>query len=141
MPVVIDPRPLHVLLARRGLPFISLALLALLTYLALQMEAPAGLGGAGWRALVVFALCLVLWVSQLLPLSVTSLLGLALLPMLDVLPASEAYAMFGNSAVFFILGAFILAAGVMKTGLSEHLALAVLGRFGGSPRGLRERMW
>ncbi|MDT8376968.1 MAG: DASS family sodium-coupled anion symporter, partial [Mariprofundaceae bacterium] len=136
MAVIIDQSPLHVLLARKGFPFAALLVLAAITYLLLQQQEPEGLSVNGWRALIVFGLCLVLWVSQLLPLQVTSILGLALLPLLGVLPAGDVYAMFGNKAVFFILGAFILAAGIMKSGLSEHLALAVFDRFGADPRRL-----
>ena len=128
-----DFRPIHVLAAYRSVPFVALLLLAVLAWASLAHAPPAGLSGHGWHALVVFGLCLVLWVTQLLPLAVTSILGLALLPLLGVLPTGEVYAMFGNTAVFFILGAFILAAGIMRSGLSEHLALAVFNRFGDSP--------
>ncbi len=136
MPVILDKRPLHVLLLRKGLPFAALALIAGATWWATGQDAPADLSEPGWHALIVFMLCLVLWVSQLLPLAVTAILGLALLPLLDVLPAAQTFALFGNPAVFFILGAFMLAAGVMKSGLSEHLALTLLERVGSSPRRL-----
>lgn len=136
MPVAIDRRPWPALLLRQSLPYLALLLLALLAWWALEQAPPQGLSVSGWRAIIVFALCLILWVTQLLPLAVTSLLGLALLPLLGALTASEAYSLFGNPAVFFILGAFILAAGVMKTGLSEHIALGLLRYVGTSPRRL-----
>lgn len=131
-----DRRPLHILAARRSLPLISLMLLCFLAATTMGQPAPDGLTESGWRALVVFGLCLVLWVSQLLPLPVTSMLGLALLPVLGVLPAEDIYSLFGNPAVFFILGAFALAAGIIRSGLSEQMALAVLGSMGSSPRRL-----
>ncbi len=131
----LDDRPIWRLFGERAAPFAALALLAALFAMAVQAAPPEGLDARGWHALAVFALCLVLWVTQLLPLPVTSILGLSLLPVLGVMPVGEAYAMFGNPAVFFILGAFVLAAGVMRTGLAEHLALWVLARAGAS--GLR----
>lgn len=124
------------LLLRQSIPFVLLAVIAVVTYSLLHYSAPAGLSLSGWHALVIFLLCLVLWVSQLLPLSVTSLLGMALLPLVGALPSADVYALFGNKAVFFILGAFILAAGIMKSGLSEHIALAVFERCGQNPRRL-----
>jgi len=136
MPVVFDHSPMHVLVARRGLPFVFLGLLVASTWWAVEQAAPSGLSAQGWRAIIVFGLCLILWISQLLPLAVTAILGLALLPLLGVLPATETFALFGNPAVFFILGAFMLAAGVIKSGLSEHLALSLLDRMGTSPRRL-----
>jgi sodium-dependent dicarboxylate transporter 2/3/5 len=53
-----------------------------------------------------------------------------------VLPASRSFELFGSPVVFFILGAFILAAALMRSGLSTRLALAFLRRFGRSPRSL-----
>jgi solute carrier family 13 (sodium-dependent dicarboxylate transporter), member 2/3/5 len=67
---------------------------------------------------------------------VTSLLAMVLLPATGVLSAKDTYALFGNEAVFFILGAFILAASLMKCGLSTRIAIAVLRRFGHTPRTL-----
>ncbi|MCK4460336.1 MAG: anion permease, partial [candidate division Zixibacteria bacterium] len=98
--------------------------------------APDGLTREGQNALAIFALCFVLWVSNALPLAVTSLFAIVLLPTLRVLPASRSFELFGSPVVFFILGAFILAAALMRSGLSTRLALAFLRRFGGSPKSL-----
>ncbi|MCK4511039.1 DASS family sodium-coupled anion symporter [bacterium] len=98
--------------------------------------APEGLTREGQNALAIFALCFVLWVGNALPLAVTSLFAIVLLPTLNVLPASRSFELFGSPVVFFILGAFILAAALMRSGLSTRLALAFLRRFGGSPKSL-----
>jgi len=134
--VSMDSRPMHVLLASEALPYAALTLIALVAFFANASTPPAGLSERGWSALIVFGLCLVLWVTQLLPLAVTSILGLALLPLVGVLPSSQVFAMFGSPAVFFILGAFMLATGVMQSGLSERLALAAVSRFGSSQQRL-----
>jgi sodium-dependent dicarboxylate transporter 2/3/5 len=55
---------------------------------------------------------------------------------LGVLPAEKTYSLFGNQAVFFILGAFILASAVTRTGLSNRIALIFLKWFGHSPKTL-----
>ncbi len=95
---------------------------------------PPDLGLEGQHALAVFALCLVLWVTNVVPLAMTSLLALALLPLVGALDAKETFSLFGNQSLFFILGAFILAAAVMKTGLSIRLALLLLSRIRKTPR-------
>ncbi|MFH1502705.1 MAG: DASS family sodium-coupled anion symporter [Candidatus Eisenbacteria bacterium] len=97
---------------------------------------PEGLSREGQNALAVFALCFVLWVTQALPLAVTSLFAMVLLPLLGVIPPARAFALFGSPVIFFILGAFILAAALMRSGLSTRLAVLFLRRFGGSPRSL-----
>jgi len=131
-----DERPLHRILAKESVPFVSMLVLAMVFVFGISSHAPTGLSEPAWYALLVFLLCLVLWVTQLLPLAITSLLGLALLPMLGVLPATEVFALFGNPAVFFILGAFMLAAGVMQSGLSEYMAVNVLNHMLDSPKRL-----
>ena len=98
--------------------------------------APDGLSIEGKNAIGIFVMAIILWVSGALPLSVTGLFVIALLPLLDVMSSKEAFSLFGNKAVFFILGAFILAAAMLKTGLSKRIALMMLSRFDGSPRKL-----
>lgn len=94
----------------------------------------------GQRAIGLFVLAIGLWVTNLIPLAATSLLILALLAMLEILPgphpAQAAFAAFGNRAVFFILGVFVLAAAMLQTGLSTRLTLLFISKFDRSPRRL-----
>lgn len=106
--------------------------------LCLVLPQPGGLDPARWeairRSLAIFTLCIVLWVTGALPLMVTSLLPLALFPLLRVLSVKESYSLFGNEVVFFLLGVFVLASGVIRTGLSTRIAWSVLRIWGRSPR-------
>ncbi|MBD3349301.1 MAG: DASS family sodium-coupled anion symporter, partial [Candidatus Eisenbacteria bacterium] len=121
-------------LGRRRTLFIVVALLLCAgVYLA---PTPENLTREGQSAIAVFALCFVLWVTQALPLAVTSLFAIVLLPLLGAIPATRAFALFGRPVIFFILGAFILAAALMRCGLSTRLAVLFLRRFGSSPRTL-----
>jgi len=90
------------------------------------VPAPEGLTDAGMNALAIFVLCLIFWVTNAIPLMITSMMAIILLPLLGVLDAKVAYGLFGNQAVFFILGAFILASAVMQSGLSNRIALKIL---------------
>lgn len=119
---------------RKDLLFILLAF-SLLGFL-ISLPRPAGLTLEGHRAIGIFALALTLWITNALPLSITGLLVIALIPLLQVMEAETAFSFFGNSAVFFILGAFILAAAVMKSGLSKRVALLMLSHFSQNPRTL-----
>ncbi|MBN2563898.1 MAG: DASS family sodium-coupled anion symporter [Phycisphaerae bacterium] len=84
-------------------------------------------------ALAVFVLCLALWLTNLIPLASTGLLAIALLPLLGIVEPKQAFAYFGNSAVFFIIGVFLLAAAMIRTGLSKRLTLMLLKRFDRRP--------
>lgn len=97
------------------------------------LPAPDGLSPAGKSAFAVFVLSTTLWVSNALPVGITGLVAVALLGLTGAMPANEAFAAFGSSAVFFILGVFILAAALIRSGLSKRIALAFLSKFGRSP--------
>jgi sodium-dependent dicarboxylate transporter 2/3/5 len=94
---------------------------------------PTGLDPAGKASFAVFVIAVTLWVTQVLPIGVTGLLAVALLGVLGGLEPAEAYAAFGNPAVFFILCVFILAAALIHSGLSKRMALLFLRRFEGGP--------
>ena len=134
--IAVDTRRLWVIVLSRSRNTFLLALGGLVYWWIASRPLVAGLTPQGQKALAAFALCVFYWVLNVLPLMITSLLAIILLPLSGVMQSSQAYALFGNEAVFFILGAFILAACVMKSGLSTRIALGILHRFGGTPRTL-----
>ena len=134
--VRIDTRPMRVILLERSVRPLLLLGTALLFWFIASRDVPEGLTQEGLRAFAVFTVCLILWVTSVLPLMVTSILAIVLLPLAGVMPANRVYGLFGNEAVFFILGVFILAASLMKSRLSTRLALMTLRRFGDTPRRL-----
>lgn len=88
------------------------------------------------RVVAIFIVCMSLWLTNFIPLAATGLLAIALLPVLNVLPEKEAFALFGNQALFFMLGVFLLAAAMISTGLSKRLTLIFLHRFDRTPEQL-----
>lgn len=136
MSVEIDRRPIWVILAYRAVRPVFFLAVGIAFWYVLTMPTPEGLTVYGQRSIAVFLLCLVFWVSNAVPVAITSLFAIVLVPLLGVLSKKETYSLFGNEAVFFILGAFILAGAVMQSGLSNRIALNMMERFGGSPRKL-----
>ena len=135
-PLKIDNRPMWLILLDRTARYQVMAGVALVMAVLLQLSPPQGLSVAGYRSLVLFGVTVFFWVSGLLPIAVTALLSMVLLPLLGIMDAKKTYSMFGNEAVFFILGAFILAAAMTGTGISARLARAMLARFGRTPTSL-----
>lgn len=130
----IDRRSILVVLASRlRRQIVLLVLLALFIWVR-TWPVPAGLTEAGWGTLSIFGLCASLWATGTLPPAITSLLALALLPMLGIMGARETYAYFGSRVVFFILGAFMLSAALVATGLSRRLATVFVQRVGQTPK-------
>lgn len=136
MSVEIDTRPLWLILVLKSLRPLFFVLLAAVFIYLVRMPTPSGLTVQGQRAIAVFLVCLILWASNTVPLAITSIFAIVLVPLLGVLSKRETYALFGNEAVFFILGAFILAGAIMHSGLSGRIALNIMDRYGDSPRKL-----
>ncbi|MGQ0538022.1 MAG: SLC13 family permease [Gemmatimonadaceae bacterium] len=94
---------------------------------------PAGLTPAAKTAFAVFLLCTALWMTNVIPFGVTGLLAVALLSVTGAMKASDAFAAFGNPAVFFLIGVFIIGGALVESGLSKRCALLFLRRFERSP--------
>lgn len=99
--------------------------LLLLVLLAFPVPAPTAEAA---RLAAVLGLVLVWWMTEAVPIPVTSLLGPALAVALGVGSAAEMFAPFGDPIVFLFLGSFVLAEAMASSGLDRRLALAVLAR-------------
>ncbi len=107
------------------------------TLFLLLLIAPTGsLAGTAKAVAAVVAWMAVWWVTEAVPLAVTSLLPIVLLPLLGVRPVSVVAPNYGNHMIFLFLGGFVLALTVERSGLHRRLALAILSALGVSPRRL-----
>ena len=88
---------------------VAALIVAFVTY-QLGLEKPAAITAG------VTSLCLVWWISDAVPIPVTSLAPLALLPMLGVLPMVEVSTAYGSPLVLLLLGGFLLSTAVEKSG-------------------------
>ena len=76
----IDRRPILVVLMSRLKRQLWIVIFFSAFALALGMDPPTGLTDQGWSTVCVFGLCGLLWATSTLPLAVTSLLAIALVP-------------------------------------------------------------
>ncbi len=117
----------------RAIPRITL-LLGLVASVGIYVAPlPAGLSPAGKTAFAVWILCTTLWITSAIPFGVTGLLAVALLGLTKAMSPADAFAAFGSSAVFFLIGIFIIAASLIHSGLSKRCALWFLSKFERSP--------
>lgn len=93
---------------------------------------PTALPPEGQKALAIMAFVVILWVTEAFPLGLTALFGAMLLPILGIVPPQDAFRGFGNSALFFLVGAISFGIAMQKTNLHKRVALNFLKRFGGS---------
>ena len=101
--------------------------------LSLQLAPPPpGLSAEGWATTSLFVLMLIWWVSEAVPIPVTSLLPLIILPLAGILPLAEAAVPYSSPIVLLLLGGFIIAKSVERWNLHNRIALAVVSRAGAS---------
>ncbi len=102
----------------------------------LLSPAPAGVTPAGEATLALAAWMAAWWLTVAVPLAVTALLPLALLPALGVASPDAAAAPYANPVIFLFMGGFFIAAAMQRWSLHRRVALAVVARTGTSPRRL-----
>jgi len=112
--------------------FISLAILILIIFYFLPT--PVGLTNEGKIMIGILLSAAILWITEPIPLAATGLFIMVLQPLFQIMPAENVFESFGNQAIFFLIGAFIIAAAVETHGLHKRLALSFLKRFEKSPR-------
>ncbi len=93
--------------------------------LAQHGSAPALMAGiTTWMA--------VWWISEAVPIAVTSLLPLVLFPLLGITGLAETAANYGKEIIFLFLGGFLLALGIERSGLHRRIALHTVLLIGGT---------
>ena len=131
--IFVDRRPLWIVIFDRLRRYILLALFFGVFAVLLVLEGPNDLSPEGYKVLCLFILCVSLWSTNLIPLSITSLLAIASVPLLVIMDASQAYSYFGNKAVFFILVVFILSAAMIACGLSTRISIWIMEHWSKTP--------
>ncbi len=111
-----------------------LPLLLAFSLFLLLMPTPAGMTTAAHRLVSVAVLMAGLWVTQAVPLAATSLLPLALFPLLGIQTAEDTSKAFVEDVLFLYIGGMILALGIERWNLHRRIALNIVSIVGVSPR-------
>jgi sodium-dependent dicarboxylate transporter 2/3/5 len=69
---------------------------------------------------------IVLWITEPVPIPIGGLMGVGAIVVLGVVPSDDALAPFGSPTVFTFIGAFILAAAMLKHGVARRFAMFIL---------------
>mgnify|MGYP001105424204 CR=1 FL=1 len=95
---------------------------------------PEGLSRDAHLMFGVLAFAASIFLLQPIPLGLSGILVLIMPMVLGVSTAGKVFSTFGNSAVFFLIGAFIMAASIERTSLHKRVSLQFLKLSGRSPK-------
>ena len=110
--------------------FILAPLIAL--YLILFVELDAN-NPALTYTLAVAIIMAIWWVTEIVPLAITSLLPIVLFPVLGIMNGREVSATYFNHVIFLFIGGFLVALAIQKWALHKRIALKILRVIGSSP--------
>ena len=83
--------------------------------------------------LAVAVLMAVWWVTEIVPLAITSLLPIVLFPAFGIMNGRDVSATYFNHVIFLFIGGFLVALAIQKWGLHKRIALKILKLIGSSP--------
>jgi sodium-dependent dicarboxylate transporter 2/3/5 len=89
-----------------------------------------GLEPSGQRLAAVAALMAICWMTQALPIEVTSLLPLVLFPLLGIQSAKRVASTYFTDSSFLYLGGFVIALGIERWKLHRRMALSIVSILG-----------
>ncbi len=89
-----------------------------------------------WTAGITL-ICAMWWIFEPIPIPATSLIPLAVLPLVGVLTPTQVGEAYGSPLILLLLGGFMLSTALARSGAHRRIALGMVHAFGGaSPRRL-----
>ena len=84
---------------------------------------------AAWTVAVT-TLCAAWWITEAVPIPVTALVPIALLPLVGAIEPSQAAQAVGNPLILLLMGGFMLSTAMEKSGAHRRIALGMINLFG-----------
>ena len=97
---------------------------------------PDGLTCQAWHLFAIFITIIIAVIFQAAPIFTASIIGLAAVVLTHTLTPLQAYSGFSEGFILLIIVAFLIARGVIKSGLGKRIAFNIIKKFGNSSLGL-----
>ena len=93
-----------------------------------------GMPAEAWKCLAIVLLMVIWWASEAVPLPVTALLPMILIPLFGLGTVKSATAPYANPTIYLFFGGFLLGLAMEKWNLHKRIALNILARVGSNPK-------
>ncbi len=104
----------------------------ILALLAAYLMHQGGFSPQAAAATGITVICVTWWIFEPIPIPATSMLPLAILPLLGVLTPQQVGQAYGHPLILLLLGGFILSTALERNGAHRRIALTMVRGFGGS---------
>ena len=113
-----------------GIPIAVIVFLTLIF-----IPAPTGMEPAAQKSIAVFAAALILWITTPIPIYLTSLIAILMLPLVGAVEDQEvAFGTLGFDVIWLMVSAFVLTSAMMKSNLGRRFSLWMVTKFGKTPK-------
>ena len=100
------------------------------------ISTPNGLTPQAWHLFAIFISAIIAVILKAMPILTSSILALSAAVLTQTLTPQQAYSGFSQGFILLIIVAFLIARGVIKSGLGKRIAFLIIKKFGKSSLGL-----
>jgi DASS family divalent anion:Na+ symporter len=100
------------------------------------LPTPEGLKPEAWHLFAIFMTTIVAVILNALPIFTSSIFALSIAVLTNTLTAKQAFSGFSEDFILLVVTAFLIARGVVKSGLGKRIAFLIIKKFGKSSLGL-----
>jgi len=118
---------MHINFQKLGIP------LAVIAFILVMLVPTPGLNLSGHAAIGLLVFAVIMWATEALHLAVTSLIILFIQPIIQVASFTDAVIGFANPIIFLMIGGFIIAEAIRKSGLAQRFTYVLLNKLGSTP--------
>ncbi len=100
------------------------------------LPAPAGFSQLAWPTAGLLVWMALWWITEAVPLAVTALLPLLVVPLIGLPQPAQILTQYANSTIFLILGGFLIGLAMERWQLHRRIAYSIVAALGSHPRRL-----
>jgi len=108
----------------------------LIGFIIYSLPTPQGLTPEAWHLFAIFITTILAVILKAVPIFTSSIIAISATIMTDTLSSEQAFSGFSQDFILLIVIAFLIARGVIKSGLGKRIAFIIIKKFGKSSLGL-----